>query len=257
MTVPPFVERPAVFLDFDGTLVDIAPEPDAIIVAPELVPLLGRLAGGLEGALALISGRPVGDLDRFLAPFAPTAFGLHGLERRPGPGGPIERAPRSPALDRLRTRLLVSRLLTDGVTMEDKGSTIAVHYRAAPERGLVLAHQLKRMVAELSDLHLVEGKMVIEAKPRIGDKGTAVADLLSLAPFAGRRPVFLGDDVTDEDAFRAVLAGGGVAVKVGQGESLAPYRLPDVAAVHAWLGGLAASLGTAEDDGQGLQGAGR
>jgi trehalose 6-phosphate phosphatase len=246
MTAPPSVGRPALFLDFDGTLVDIAPDPSAVRVPSALVALIGRLACGLDGALAVVSGRPIAQLDRFLAPLELAAAGLHGLEQRFHPGGPIAPPPRSLALDWLRARLAASGIVRDGVMLEDKGATLALHYRAAPEMGAAVAAVLERAVAELSGLVLVHGKMVIEAKPPGTDKGSAVAGFLSVPPFAGRVPIFLGDDVTDEDAIRAVVSMGGIAVKVGEGPSLAPFRLADVGAVHRWLAGLADGLGAAD-----------
>lgn len=246
MTEPSRPLRPALFIDFDGTLVDIVDEPGAVRVSPATIALLADLEAALEGALAVVSGRAVADLDRHLAPLVLAAAGLHGLERRPDPRVPVRRPPRPAALDRLERRLLAEAVPVFGARLEDKGATLAVHYRSVPQHGAAIVAAVRRAAAELPELHLVEGKMVIEAKPHGADKGSAVAAFLASAPFAGRTPVFLGDDVTDEDGFRAALAAGGIAIKVGDGPSCAPFRLGGVADVHAWLADLAAGLETGE-----------
>lgn len=247
MTAPPLPTRPALFIDFDGTLVDIAAEPGAVRVADGLVPLLARLQTGLAGALAVVSGRPIAELDGFLSPLAFAAAGLHGLERRLAPGAAVLPPPRPAAIERLAARLAARLGDVPGVLIEDKGATLAVHYRAAPERAPQVVALVRDLVAGADALALVEGKMVIEAKPRGTDKGAAVAAFLEAAPFAGRLPVFLGDDVTDEDGFAAVAAAGGLAVKVGAGPTGAAHRLPGVAAVHDWLAALADRVAAVAD----------
>lgn len=231
--------RPALFLDFDGTLVEIAPDPGSVRVPPALPGVLARIADRLSGAVAIVSGRPLGEIDRFLDPFASAASGLHGLERRLAAGEPVVSVPRPEPLDRLVAAFAASGFGGDGVLVEDKGATVAFHFRAAPERGAAISAFVRERARELSGLAVVEGKMVIEVKPRGADKGLAIRAHLATAAFRGRIPVFLGDDVTDEDGFAAVLELGGVAVKVGDGPTVATHRLADVAAVHSWLTGLA------------------
>ena len=235
---PPVPERAALFLDFDGTLVEIADKPDGVEVAEGLPPLIERLVERLGGAVAVVTGRKLADIDRFLAlPIA--AAGLHGLERRAAPGESIITEPPPPEIATLRERITGSGLIGEGVTMEDKGAGLAVHYRAAPQRGEEVARTMGEAVADLDRLQLIHGKMVVEAKRKGRDKGAAVMSFMAAAPFKGRTPVFIGDDVTDEDGIRAANQAGGFGVKVGEGETAAAHRLPDVEAVHAWLAELA------------------
>jgi trehalose 6-phosphate phosphatase len=163
---------------------------------------------------------------------------MHGLERRFAPGAPVEAAPAPPELDTLRVRIKESRLLGAGIELEDKGGGLAIHYRAAPTREAEVKHFLHKAVADLAALQLIEGKMVVEAKGSGFDKGAAVDLFMESATFRGRTPVFIGDDVTDEDGMRAAIARGGFGIKVGDGASLARYRLPDVPSVHQWLASL-------------------
>lgn len=237
---PPLLDtgRAALFLDFDGTLAEIAPDPGAVRVPAALPVALARLSGRLSGALAIISGRPIAEIDHFLAPFSSPASGLHGLERRDRPDGPVSAAERLAAIDDVIARFAASPAAA-GVLVEDKGATVAFHFRSAPERGPAVVATVRAIVSELSGVVTVEGKMVIEVKPGGMHKGSAIRAHLSEAPFGARVPVFLGDDVTDEDGFAAVIDRGGVAVKVGPGPTRAPYRLADVAAVHGWLAELA------------------
>ncbi len=232
--MPPVPDRPALFLDFDGTLVEIAAEPDKIVVADGLPRLFQSLLAQTGGALAVVSGRKVDDIDSFLAiPVA--AAGMHGLERRATPGAALSHSPPPDEIAELRARIEGWDGLTDGVVMEDKGAGLAVHYRAAPHLEATVKDKMKALVADLPALHLIEGKMVVEAKGRGIDKGTSVRAFMAGPPFAGRTPVFIGDDVTDEDGMRAAHDLGGFGIKVGEGPSIARYRLPDVPAVHAYL----------------------
>ncbi|WP_420391837.1 trehalose-phosphatase [Acuticoccus sp.] len=236
---PPVPDRPALFLDFDGTLVEIADRPDGVVVAPSLHDLIERAVARTDGAVAVVSGRPVKEIDRFLGiPIA--AAGMHGLEFRRTPGGEIEHQPAPPEMDTLRKRIADFPFMgSSGVVMEDKGAGLAVHYRAEPSRQEDVVAAMDRATEDLDTLHLIHGKMVVEAKRRGFDKGAAVRAFLERAPFAGRTPIFIGDDVTDEDGIRAANAAGGYGIKVGEGSTDAPHRLPDVAAVHAWLAALA------------------
>jgi trehalose 6-phosphate phosphatase len=240
MQVLPLDPTAALFLDFDGTLVDIALRPEAVRVDAVLPARLAAVRARLDGALAVVSGRPIADIDRLLAPLRLTAAGVHGLEVRADPDGVVATAEAATgALAAVRAVLAAAGLPGAGVQVEDKRVAVAVHYRNAPERGAMVQALLADVVALNPALHLVNGKMVVEVKPRGVDKGTALMNFLARPPFLHRVPVMIGDDVTDEDAFRAALSAGGRAIKVGPGDSLAPERLPDVAAVHALVATLA------------------
>jgi trehalose 6-phosphate phosphatase len=239
MQVLPLVPTAALFLDFDGTLVDIAPRPESVQVDAALPGRLAAVHARLDGALAVLSGRPIADIDRMLAPLRLTAAGVHGLEVRDDPAGPVVTAEATGALAAVRAVLAAAGMPGAGVQVEDKRVAVAVHYRNAPERGPMVQALLADVVALHPSLHLVAGKMVVEVKPAGVDKGTALMNFLARPPFLHRMPVMIGDDVTDEDGFRAALAAGGRAIKVGPGASLAPERLPDVAAVHALVAALA------------------
>jgi trehalose 6-phosphate phosphatase len=224
------------FLDYDGTLVALAPTPEDALADEGVRELLGSIERRLGGALAIVTGRPVGDIDRFLAPLRLTVAGLHGLDVRPSwlpPGNP---PPPSPMLAPVRGAFAEFGRRFPGTLVEDKGLSVALHYRQLPsaaEDALALASRL--VTASGGTLRLQPGKMVVELLPAGSDKGTAIEALAATAPFAGRRPVFVGDDVTDEAGFRAVNALGGLSVHLGAGPSEASHRLPDVAALRDWL----------------------
>jgi trehalose 6-phosphate phosphatase len=229
----------AVFLDVDGTLLEIADRPDRVQAPSALPVLLGDLARRRGGALALVSGRPVHQLDRLFFPWCGAAAGLHGIERRRA-DGTIDRridGAAAAALDRIRPRLLSLASDRSGLILEDKQATLALHYRAAPERAdelLAVARSLQREAG--TALRLIAGKMVVEFQPRSADKGRTIAAFLDEPPFLGRRPVFVGDDVTDEDGFAEIARRGGIAIRVGPpAETHARYGLPSVSAVLAWL----------------------
>lgn len=231
--------RGALFLDLDGTLLEIAARPEAVRVPAGLPRLLNDLGGRREGALALVSGRVLADIDRLLAPWQGAAAGLHGAERRRA-DGTIERILEdgaARALARLRPRLLRLAGAMPGVFLEDKAAALALHYRAAPAREESLRAATRRLAAECAPaLRLLDGKMVLEFRPASTTKGTAIAAFLGEAPFRGKRPVFLGDDASDEDGFAEVNRRGGLSVRIGPpADSAARFALPSVAAALAWL----------------------
>jgi trehalose 6-phosphate phosphatase len=227
----------ALFLDFDGTLVEIAPQPDAVRVPPRLPVLLGELAEGLGGALALVSGRPIAELDGFLAPARPAVGGQHGLERRDGGGALVEAEIDRAALAGIAAELDRFAGLHPGTRVERKSMSTALHYRNAPAAEAAARDLVGRLAARHAEgFHVQGGKMVLEIKPRGADKGTVIGDFLDLPPFAGRRPVFVGDDLTDEHGFRVVKDRGGIAIQVGTREpTLADRRIADPPALLAWL----------------------
>jgi trehalose 6-phosphate phosphatase len=237
---PPTAKRDAaLFLDIDGTLLEIAPRSDLVRVPPRLPRLLDEVAAGRGGALALISGRPLAELDRLFRPWRGAAAGTHGSERRRADGSRVDRADpdADAALNLIRPRLAALARAGPGLVLEDKQHGLALHYRAAPDRAaeiLAIAAALQREAGP--PLRLICGKMVVEFQPHGADKGAAIAAFMAEAPFLGRGAVFVGDDATDEDGFAEIERRGGIAIRVGQAaDTRAGYSLPSVASVLAWL----------------------
>jgi trehalose 6-phosphate phosphatase len=234
--IPPLsiLDGAALFLDFDGTLVELADAPDAISVAPDVPPLLARLDRRLEGRLALVSGRSIGDLERHLDCSGIGVSGSHGLELRLRDGGHLTLGGRH---DLSAARQEVHRLASaaPGLIVEDKPFSIALHYRQAPAEEARVAKAMSELAGR-TGLALQEGKMVVELRPAGADKGDAVRAFMAEPGFAGARPLFVGDDLTDEDAFAAAASMGGGGILVGPRRATAAHwRLPDVRAVIAWL----------------------
>jgi len=238
---PPLAPSCALFLDIDGTLLDIAATPDRVRVDGRVTGLLPALARRLDGALALITGRSIADADRLFPDIRLPIAGQHGIERRDA-GGAIHRLPAVPGIEPLRRELQQLAADHEGLLLEDKGETLALHYRQAPRLAPHLHRTVKAKVALARDARAWRtqtGKGLIEVRPDGRDKGTAIVEYMTEPPFCGRTPVFVGDDRTDELGFAAVEAAGGWAVKVGPGPTHASYRLRDVASVLQWLGGAA------------------
>jgi len=244
VATPPLAQSGwAYFLDVDGTLVDLAATPDAILVDPALPALLGALHQASAGALALVSGRALSDLDLRLGIPALAMAGQHGLERRDAVGRLWLHTTPPQAKHVIQAALAPLLKRHGGLLLEDKGLTLALHYRQAPELASYVHQLMRRLVAQTGEGLVVQaGKCVVEIKPAGVDKGTAVGEYLSEPPFLDRRPVFIGDDRTDEQGFAAVNARGGISIGVGPGKSCARYRLADVAAVRAWLSGALAGV---------------
>jgi trehalose 6-phosphate phosphatase len=235
----------ALFLDVDGTLLEHAARPDAVRPGAAELELLGALQHAAHGALALISGRAVADLDAMFAPLRLPAAGQHGVERRDFQGAVHRGATPPAALRRVAARLGEFAARHQGLLFEDKGHNLALHYRLAPQLAAAVRAALGEAAAQLgAGFELLHGKMVVELKPSGRDKGSAIEEFMREAPFAGRRPVFVGDDHTDEFGFGVVNRLGGESVKVGAGETAARWRIADAGAVRAWLGGWAAWAGT-------------
>ena len=233
----------AYFLDVDGTLIEFADKPGDVHVDDALLGLLARLHHACGGALALVSGRTLADLEQRLGSVRIPVAGQHGLERRDAAGRRHVHATPPAAKRELRERLdaLVAR--HPGLLLEDKGLTLALHYRQTPSLAAWLHRLLADWVAGNEALQLQKGKWVLEIKPAGFDKGSAIAEFLAEAPFCGRTPVFIGDDVTDESGFARVNLLGGYSIKVGLGRTAARYRLPDVNAVRGWLVGALQAQG--------------
>lgn len=223
----------ALFLDFDGSLVDLAPQPEAVIVPSGLVGTLGAVNTYLGGALALISGRPIEQIDAFLRPLKLPAAGVHGAERR-GADGSISLLATHP-LQRVEDAAMSLAARYPALRVENKRGSVALHYRQAPELERLCLETMQAAVEESPGLTLLRGKMVAEAKPGGASKGLAIEAFMHEAPFAGRTPVFVGDDFTDEVGFSTVQRMHGLGVKVGEGATVAWQRLASPAALRYQL----------------------
>lgn len=237
---PPLTARDALFLDIDGTLLELAPTPGAVEVDAQIASLLPALHATLGGACALVTGRSLTDVDRLFPGARLPAAGQHGCERRDAAGALHLHAPDRRVLARLCRLFTEFAARHEGLLVEDKGASLALHYRQAPQLASHVHRTISTALAEFPDsaIRLQPGKRLVEVRPDGRDKGTAISDFLREAPFAGRRPVFVGDDVGDEHGFAVIRRFGGVGVKVGPGPTRAGHRLPDVAAVRTWLAAL-------------------
>src|SRR6185295_6776895 len=228
----------ALFLDIDGTLLDLASTPDRVRVDTRITELLPELADQLCGAVALITGRALADADRLFPGLRLPVAGQHGLQRRAADGSIHLHKASMRGLERLRRELARFATRHPGLLLEDKGATLALHYRRAPELAGHVHRTLRKLLratAVSAEWRLQPGKKILEIKPDGRDKGTAILEYMAEPPFSGRVPVFVGDDLTDEYGFVAATHLGGWAVKVGRGPTRARFRLRDVAAVRGWL----------------------
>ncbi|MBU3992980.1 MAG: trehalose-phosphatase [Alphaproteobacteria bacterium] len=231
------LESASLFLDFDGTLVDIADRPDAVVVDQALNSLLADLARRHDNCIALISGRSIAQLDALIGPIARNIAlsGSHGSEYRWN--GTLAHPVRPASLEQVERVMRDAATGHPGSLVETKSFGVALHYRLAPE----FESEARALAARLAgqfDLALQEGKMMVELRVPGSDKGVAVTTMMRRREMAGTRPVFIGDDVTDEDGFEAARTFGGTGILVGPPrETAASYRLPDPAAVRHWLAG--------------------
>jgi trehalose 6-phosphate phosphatase len=254
MDSPPATLNPvteALFLDVDGTLLEIRDHPGDVVADAALVELLENLLAGFGGALALVSGRSVAEIDRIFAPVRFPSAGAHGAEIRlhasDNVGGTAAKLP-ADALTRLESFAASH----EGLLLEHKNGGISLHYRRAPR----LEKDCRALVAEIlpsiaADFRLIAGKMVLELAPRGHNKGLAIREIMQCEPFAGRRPVFAGDDVTDEDGFTAVNDSNGISIRVGGNQgSAAICALDNVAAVRRWLESIMEQIAEEPGDGE-------
>ncbi len=234
----------AMFFDFDGTLAEIAPTPGAVQVRPGLIDRLRNIQEALDGAVAIVSGRPLEEIDGFLSPLQLSAAGLHGLERRGSTGSVDNIVPAKAIIETLRPELRAFAAVTPGVQLEDKRLSLALHFRSAPHQGPACHNAMRQAVDHAAGaLEILHGKMVVELKPTGGNKGTAIEAFLREPPFTGRRPFFAGDDVTDEIGFATVNRLHGVSVCIGtKSDSAARYQVESVAEFFAWLDHAASRL---------------
>jgi trehalose 6-phosphate phosphatase len=238
-TPPPSLEW-CLFLDVDGTLIELTDSPFKTHADPELKALLGEVAERLGGAVALVSGRSIEYLDALFAPLRLPAAGLHGVERRKASGVMHGASFVDSQLDPARAALKALVEAHPGTLLEDKGRTVAVHFRMAPECESTVRDTVIEVASRLnSNYHIQDGNMMVEIKPRGFTKASAVKAFMQEPPFSGRKPVVVGDDLTDQDAFKAVEHQGGLSIAVGD-RVHGQYRVENAAAVRAWLQEIAA-----------------
>jgi trehalose 6-phosphate phosphatase len=241
------VTRTALLLDVDGTLLDIAPTPDGVVVPETLRATLSDLLSESGGAVALVSGRTIATLDRFFAPLKMPAIGGHGAEMRLSRDGPVSQRGAPAFVASLREKLHALTEADPRLLVEDKLHSVAVHYRLAPEREPFLKQEVSALAAALpeGEAEVLFGKAVIEIKPKRFSKGTAVTSLMTEPPFAGRTPLFIGDDTTDEAVF-AILPGlDGHGYSVGKKMAGAEAMFESPHAVRSWLAHLSNHARTA------------
>lgn len=229
------LHRVSLFLDIDGTLLDIAPTPESVRVPASLVDTMTKLNRLASGAVAFISGRQLAAIDVLFAPLKLPTVGCHGAEIRTSAEGDVLNGPELPDSVRHCVRDIAS--IASGVLVEDKGHTLAIHYRSAPDSGAAVLRAILEQHAFFAaqDIQILRGKAVIEIKPRWFSKGTGLRHLMQHAPFAERTPVFLGDDTTDEDVFRVLPDYDGCGFSVGRKIDGALHVFESPRAVRRWL----------------------
>ncbi|WP_410052219.1 trehalose-phosphatase [Bradyrhizobium sp. SZCCHNS30582] len=218
VSLVPHLREVAILLDIDGTLLDLAPTPREVWVPPGLAEALNALLQRTSGALALVSGRSLNDIDLIFAPEVYPAVGGHGAEMRLGGGGEAD-AIKAPPLDKeLKRRLAAIAKLSPGILLEDKGYSLALHYRLAPQAEKAIYEEVSRIRAELPEapIEVLPGKCVCEIKHAGFTKASGVRELMRHAPFKGRKPFFIGDDVTDETVFAIMPDFAGLSFSVGR-----------------------------------------
>jgi trehalose 6-phosphate phosphatase len=242
-------ERTAIFFDIDGTLLDLAPTPLEVQVSDRLQHSLASLKARLGGAIAFVSGRPIAEIDRLFAPLKVSAVGGHGAEIRFEPEGGTRRSKLATIDDALRAEFTSIVQLAPGILIEDKGYSVAIHYRLSPDvGGEVMKHIVAICRSERCDaLEILPGKFVIEVKPSGYNKGTGLVEMMSVAPFHSRKPIFIGDDVTDHAAFAVLPGFGGTGISVGGMQPGASFNFDGPQDVRQWIEALGQTpLGGAE-----------
>jgi trehalose 6-phosphate phosphatase len=240
--LPTITPTSALFLDFDGTLADLMPTPDDVRITPTTWASIVSLRQHLAGALAIITGRSIVDLDRMLAPLKLSVAGMHGVEMRLGDDAIIRRVGMPQNIEAIlldaaqSLRPLVA--LNSGLRLEDKTLALSLHYRAAPEHAALCWHAATAAIHDAPSLEVRPGKMVVEIVPRAADKGAAIRDFMSRPPFAGRTPLFAGDDAADEDAIAMVQSMGGIGIRIVDDHhtpTCATFSVGSAQIVRDWL----------------------
>lgn len=249
-TLPRITPDMALFLDFDGTLVGLAPQPELVEVPLHLTSTLATLFRQLNGALALVSGRQLLDLDGFVSPLQLPTAGEHGAQRRTSDGLLISAPPADLKQVLQAAEDLVA--LHPGLRLERKNLALSLHYRQSPELENLCLQMMREAAERSTGIELMQGKCVIDLKPAGFSKGTAIAAFMSEAPFSGRIPLFAGDDVTDEAGFEQVRRMGGHTIKVGPGPTAAQHRCASVTQLAEWLQSAGTALPSAPTSRPGL-----
>ena len=232
-SLPTIDGNAAFFVDFDGTLVEIAAKPHLVHVEPRVAAALESLRHRLGGAVAIVTGRPLDVVDRLLAPLILPTAAEHGLVHRDASGTVHVEDSALASMEAARARLQTFADANPGLILERKMVSASLHYRQHPELGQACGAAAQAAIEGEPGLEVLPGKMVFEVRPKGRNKGTAVETFLAEPPFVGRLPVFAGDDVTDEDAFKVVKARGGISIKIGDGDTVADYRT-DRDGLFAW-----------------------
>jgi trehalose 6-phosphate phosphatase len=240
--LPGLAANAAFFIDFDGTLAAIADRPDLVVMEPGIVPMLKDLRRRCEGAVAVITGRPLARVDALLQPLILPVAAEHGSVRRDAVGAVHEDRSGAGEVAAAAARIEPLVAAHPGLMLERKTASVALHYRERPDLAEVSALAVQKATEDLPALTVLPGKMVFEVRGRSVTNGTAVEAFLAEEPFRGRMPVYVGDDFTDEYAFAAINAAGGISIKIGEGDTIAKYRTER----DAWLEWCAAQAASRE-----------
>lgn len=238
----PDLRHCALLLDIDGTILDIAPSPAQVWVPTELRRTLTRLVDLTQGAVALVSGRSINDIDLVFSPLQLATIGVHGAEMRVRADAEIQ-SRIAPLSKTLKRRLATIAELGPGILVEDKGYSLALHYRLAPQTGPAILDAVNKICSDASRalVEVLPGKLVVDVKPAAINKGNAVSELMQFAPFAGRCPIFIGDDTTDLPVFDVIPKFGGRAYSVGGIAADVAGHFDRPESVRSWLARIAES----------------
>lgn len=237
------LSRYAIFLDFDGTLVDIADRPGAVRMDASMLRNIERIGRKVHRALAIVSGREIAVIDRLMQPLELPIAGVHGLERRDSTGRLHKAATNGPVFAAIGKTIDEAIGAEPGILLETKSGAIALHFRLRPDLEARCREIVESVTRDHPDLAMLHGKMVFEIKLDGANKGTAIEAFLHEPPFAGRTPIFAGDDVTDEAGFAVVNARDGLSIKIGTTRTAAHYRAADIDEFRGWLDRLALTSG--------------
>lgn len=225
----------AFFFDCDGTLAEIVDQPDAACVEPDILDCVRILHAATSGALAIVSGRSIAQLDVMLSPLVLPAAGVHGVERRDGAGTVYRPDFDAAAVLQIAKQLDDFAAEHEGLVSEVKSTSVAIHYRMRPEMEAPALSLMSELAGQYPEFRLLRGKMVAELSASHRTKGDAIDDFMREAPFMGRLPVFVGDDITDEDGFASVARMSGIGIKIGAGNTSATHRVGTLHDFHDWL----------------------